>query len=343
MANPTEYDRLQDARLDAHDRLITPQPKTRSEPWYSFPITGQDISDDEFRQMMIAVPSGIADEGGQPFWWANLDDVTNTMQLTVSKTTGDAKAAMSGFFFRMTQDVTVSLPPVSVATDYHVCLTYDPTRASHPEGPISVVTYRGEPPTTGGRSHIVCWVVPRKPSQLLSDVTPIQVRPKVAPQLTVDTAEQLPDPASVLWGTTCVVTYGQHAGVTWQADGADPNKGRPQRWDNITNPKWADLSTRGGLTFSAAPKYRIANGYLELKGWVTKENGEFSTSSPFTLGWISGVDLPDFNAATIGNNARTGWIATRTGSSGVRDNIVLTASSSGLTRVSLDNIRIPLR
>lgn len=342
MANPTEYDRLQDARLDAHDRLITPQPKTRSEPWYSFPITGQDISDDEFRQMMIAVPSGIADEGGQPFWWANLDDVTNTMQLTVSKTTGDAKAAMSGFFFRMTQDVTVSLPPVSVATDYHVCLTYDPLRASHPEGPISVVTYRGEPPTTGGRSHIVCWVVRREPSQLLSDVTPIQVRPKVAPQLTVDTAEQLPDPSSVLWGTTFVVSHGEHAGTTWQADGADPSKGRPQRWDNLTNPQWKTLGKPAYITHLLPSQYRIANGYLELRGWLGRSSGAFSTSSSTSLGWITGVNLPNFNVAVIGNEGKTGWVTTTDGAT-ARDVIVVTATSSGLTRVSLDNIRIPLR
>lgn len=343
MADPTEYDLVQDARLDAHEALITPQPKTRSEPWYSFPIVGQDISDDEFRQMMIAVPSGIADEGGRPFWWANLDDLTNTMQLTVSKTTGDAKAAMSGFFFRMTQDVTISLPPVSVATDYYVCLTYDPLGHSRPEGPISVVTYRGEPPTTGGRSHIVCWVVSRKPSQLLSDITPTQVRPKVAPQLTVDTAEQLPDPSSVLWGTTCVVTYGEHAGSIWQADGSDPEKGRPKRWDNVTNPPWKNVNVSGSVNHSTRPlQYRFKDGCIEFRGGVVRKSGEFPRYDMQTIGWLPrGVKAPWFVAAATSNAGRTLTVYPRQGGSNNSD-LCINVRESGCRDIWLDGIRIPL-
>ncbi|MFB9776344.1 hypothetical protein [Brevibacterium otitidis] len=340
MADPSAYDLVQDARLDAHEALITPQPRQRPAAQYSFPIVGQDISDDEFMQMMIATPSGIADEGGQPFWLRQLDDATRTAQLTVSKTTGDGKAAIAGFFYRLLQDVTISLPMPATSTRYHVCLTYDPLGHSRPEGPISVQTYVGVPPTSGGRRHIVLWIVPCEPSQLLSDVKPIQVRPKAAPQLTVDTAEQLPSPQSVLWGTTCIITYGHEAGAIYQADGDNPD-GRPQRWDNVTSPPWKPIALTNDYTAAVPVQYRISRGYIEMRGLVRRKNGDFSTGSSSRIGWIAGVNLPDVNISIGANAGRNALLTTAMGSS-VRDNLVVHTPNPGTRWVSLDNIRIPL-
>lgn len=339
MADPSAYDLVQDARLDAHEALITPQPRQRPAAQYSFPIVGQDISDDEFMQMMIATPSGIADEGGQPLWLRQLDDATRTAQLTVSKTTGDGKAALAGFFYRLLQDVTIPLPMPATSTRYHVCLTYDPLGHSRPEGPISVQTYAGVPPTSGGRRHIVLWIVPCEPSQLLSDVKPIQVRPKAAPQLTVDTAEQLPSPQSVLWGTTCIITHGREAGTIYQADGADPD-GRPQRWDNVTNPGWTNLNLTGSLEHGVTPaSYRFTGGAIELRGYVTR-GSDFPTSSATVIGWTP-MTLPRFVVAVAGNNGRQANLRSTEGSGG-RNTLIVDTPASGTARIWLDGVRIPL-
>lgn len=338
MSDPTAYDLVQDARLDAHEALITPRPRQRPAAQYSFPIVGQDISDDEFMQMMIATPSGIADEGGQPFWLRQLDDATRTAQLTVSKTTGDGKAAIAGFFYRLLQDVTIPLPMPATSTRYHVCLTYDPLGHSRPEGPISVQTYAGEPPTSGGRRHIVLWIVPCEPSQLLSAVKQVQVRPKAAPQLTVDTAAQLPDPASVLWGTTCIITYGHEAGSIYQADGDNPD-GRPQRWDNVTRPPWKPITLSGAFESYLACEYRIMAGEVTLRGVARLKSGSISSSGQ-VLGWIKGLDMPDYRVLVPINTAQVGALATKSGSS-VRDNFEVISPSGG-AYVNLHNIRIPL-
>ncbi|MBD8019397.1 hypothetical protein [Brevibacterium gallinarum] len=344
MADPTAYDLVQDARLDAHEALITPQPRQRPAAQYSFPIVGQDISDDEFMQMMIATPSGIADEGGQPFWLRQLDDATRTAQLTVSKTTGDGKAAIAGFFYRLLQDVTISLPMPATSTRYHVCLTYDPLGHSRPEGPISVQTYAGEPPTSGGRRHIVLWIVPCEPSQLLSDVKLVQVRPKAAPQLTVDTAEQLPSPQSVLWGTTCIITYGHEAGAIYQADGDDPD-GRPQRWDNITNPPWKNIGLRSEYTSSGGntPQYRVKDGYVELRGSIErKDKGDLTRNTTKQFGWIPGLDMSPFRAFPVATTGgRPCRVDTMDGTPTYNDLGYYTEST--IKWFCLDGIRFPVK
>ena len=258
MSEPTQYDLVQDKRLDTLTGLVTPLPKARSGYQYSFPIVGQDVSDSEFQQMMLSTAAGVLDQGGRPFWLKNFDNASRTAQLTVSTTTKDAKAAMNGFFYRLLQDMPVSFPMPSKKTTYHVCLTYDPLGHSRVEGPISVRVYSGPPTYSNGLMHVELWEVECSPSQLLSDAKVTQKRPKVSPSIHVDYRENMPDPRAQLWGATCYIRYGSEKGTTYIATGESEETGGPTRWEELTT---KSIASKG-----STDTYRWHSAFIERDG-----------------------------------------------------------------------------
>lgn len=341
MSEPTQYDLVQDARLDAHERLITPQDRERYGIEYSFPVVGQQVSDDEFQQMMLSTAAGILDQGGRPFWLKNFDDASRTAQLTVSTTTKDAKAAINGFFYRLVQDMTVSYPMPSTTTTYKTCLTYDPLGHGRQSGPISVQTYAGPPPYRDGLLHVELWDVECKPSQLLSQAKVTQKRPKISPTIHVDYPESMPDPRTQLWGATCYIRYGAEAGVTYVADGESEATGGPTRWRDITKPAWIPITLASDMKHGGRPAaYRIANGYIEFAGSVAKKSGSFSTSGPSIIGWTGGVRLPAFRTIAAANSGRWARFSSAPGSV-AHDVFTVDTPEPNLTEVWLDGIRIP--
>lgn len=343
MSEPTQYDLVQDARLDAHERLITPQDRERYGIEYSFPVVGQKVSDDEFQQMMLSTAAGILDQGGRPFWLKNFDDASRTAQLTVSTTTKDAKAAINGFFYRLVQDMSVSFPMPSTLTTYHVCLAYDPLGHSRPEGPISVQVYAGPPPYRSGLLHVELWDVECKPSQLLSDAKVTQKRPKISPAIHVDYPESMPDPRTQLWGATCYIRHGREAGATYVATGSSEETGGPTRWDNLTSPSWTDI--RQGTAFTPAqnkpPQYRYNGGFLEFRGYFDYVKN-YPTDSATQVGWTAqGDTFPFFAVPVAANNGRYAIFRCVAGGSDNIDFLVDTPVS-GTKRIHLNGIRIPL-
>ena len=323
MSEPTQYDLVQDARLDAHERLITPQDRERYGIEYSFPVVGQQVSDDEFQQMMLSTAAGILDQGGKPFWLKNFDDASRTAQLTVSTTTKDAKAAINGFFYRLVQDMTISLPMPSTPTTYHVCLTYDPLEHGRQSGPISVQTYAGPPPYRDGLLHVELWTVECKPSQLLSDAKVVQKRPKISPTIHVDYPESMPDPRTQLWGATCYIRLGREAGTTYVATGSSEETGGPTLWRALPSYTLTEAPSSPGSAYMWEKRYIERDGKRRrLYGRVRRDNGQnFTTTNSgwgvhaFTEGDFpssrlryagaiagSGTSTPSFAKATVNSN-----------------------------------------
>ena len=341
MSEPTQYDLVQDARLDAHERLITPQDRERYGVEYSFPVVGQQVSDDEFQQMMLSTAAGILDQGGKPFWLKNFDDASRTAQLTVSTTTKDAKAAINGFFYRLVQDMTVSLPMPSSATTYHICLTYDPLGHGRQSGPISVQVYAGPPPYRDGLLHVELWTVECKPSQLLSDAKVTQKRPKISPAIHVDYPESMPDPRTQLWGATCYIRSGDEAGTKYVASGASEETGGPTEWVTLPNAPWTKLNLNGQLDHGTRPvEYRFMPGYFELRGWCKKKSGGYSTGT-VSIGWTSNGDAaPNCVVPLPVNGGRVVSFAMSRGNSNNSD-ITADNSHNGVHMFFFDGIRIP--
>ena len=322
MSEPTQYDLVQDARLDAHERLITPQDRERYGAEYSFPVVGQQVSDDEFQQMMLSTAAGILDQGGKPFWLKNFDDASRTAQLTVSTTTKDAKASMNGFFYRLVQDMSVSFPMPSTLTTYHVCLTYDPLGHGRQSGPISVQVYAGPPPYRDGLLHVELWTVECKPSQLLSDAKVVQKRPKISPTIHVDYPESMPDPRTQLWGATCYIRYGKYAGARYVADGESEETGGPTSWRELPSYSTDYMGSNSGAPYvweerriEREGKKRRLYGRVRRSGGRNFEpssdgygvhaftEGDFSSSLSQRAGAIagSGASTPSFAKVSVGS------------------------------------------
>lgn len=340
MSQPTAYDLTQDVRIKGVEDLV----QTNYQPFqgqeFSYPVVHQPMDDEMWQYVTLGVGSGLLDVGGQPYWLRDLSDVTDTGKLTVSKTTGTAQAILRGFYHRLNQDMTLKYPPVSSKTVYHTVLEYDPLRHKEPGGPIRVRVLTSLD-WSGGKHYLPLWDVERNPSQLISKAKVTQRRPKIAPTTHVDRPEHLPDPRTQLWGAQCYVRYGDQMGETFIASGESEETGGPTRWDSLDNPPWKNITLAPAYTAAVPVQHRISRGCIELRGLVRRNNGYFSTSEPSTIGWISGVNLPDVNISIGANGGRNALLVTDMGSS-VRDNLVVYTTDASTRQVSLDNIRIPL-
>ena len=253
-------------------------------PEFSYPAVGQAVDDEMWQYITLALGSGILDDGGWPYWLRKLDtdsetNSANQMRLTVATTTGNAQAVLKGFYHRLLQDMRLDFPMPLSETTYYVVLELNPLKARDPEGPISVQVYPNELNTESGRQHLILWTVTRKPNQLLTDAVVTRYRPRVAPTVTVTRTEDLPDPASVLYGTVAIV-YGEKDTVI--ARGANNAEGGATRWESINDPiasyvrpdeglyKWPGHGARAGAVRYG--KMVFVEGRLARAGRYDGEN-----------------------------------------------------------------------
>lgn len=253
MADPTNAE-LQ-AQIDDLKSLITTEYQPPSGAEYSYPVVGQPMTDEQWQYVTLGMGDGILDEGGEPYWFRGRENVNNTVSITVSTITGTAQALLRGFYHKMTEDKTFTVPGVGTTTTFYFCLTYNPVDLDTEKGPISLQMYAGEPPTTLGRFHVILWTLTRKPNQLLTEAEYAKHRPRIAPTITVARQEDMPRPAAVLWGSTCHV---HRTNETFVAVGdSDDGDSGPNEWKNLTGPsyeytrpegvyKWAGHGARPG-------------------------------------------------------------------------------------------------
>lgn len=310
----------------------------------SFPIAEKALNSLQWQAVSVATGSGIADRGGRPFWLRDLSNTTDSARLCVSTTTKTAEASIMGFFFQMKKDVQVPLPPVTSTTTYHIGLEFDPTKLKDETGPIRRVVYKNTIPYTGGRIYLPFWEVTRPPNTLLSDATVVQKRPKLSPQIHVDYPESMPDPRTQLWGATCYIRLGQHAGETFAATGSSEETGGPTRWDSLTDPEWKPLnySSRFTTTDNYPAQYRFNGGYVEFRGKLTRSSA-FPTNQRSPIGWTNNGD--SFRLFTVTVAANNGNYALLRCARGESNNIDLFVDTplNGTTTIDLDGVRVPVR
>lgn len=306
MADPTPAE-LQ-SQIDALTELITTtyEPPTGSE--YSYPVVNQPMNDEMWAYVTRGIGDGVLDEGGQPYWFRGRENVNNTVRVTVSTTTGAAQAILKGFYHKLIEDKTFTVPAVSSNTTYYFCLTYDPAASTSPGGPITLQMYAGTPPLTMGRSHIALWELDRKPNQLLTDCVFRRVRPKIAPTITVDEESHMPEPSRVLWGTQCFVS----AKSAWyRAVGASDETGGPTRWSAVSDLSWTDPGGTGEYEWAGHGYRRGArvtpDGYIEMRGHISRiGGGNFTTGSHgYQMYDLSSYPLPDKSQTFV--TASTGY------------------------------------
>lgn len=353
MADPTEYDLVQDEAIQELQDVVTVSANPIGGAEYSFPIPNYPVNQEQFQLLSLVSGNGVIDRGGRPYWLTghgsdSETNAQNSMILKVSNTVGRAEAVVAGYYHVLTQDKTISLPPVTSKTTYRICLTYDPREEEGRVGPVSIQVYDTEPPTSSGRVHVVLWSVTRAPNQLLTEASVTRERPRIAPTTYVYYKDHLPDANTQLSGALCVV--GETAS-TYRVSSDDVGGEGNRAWVNLTSPTWQPLrlaNVRESAGHGYPLSYQIAGTTVKLRGHIRRSNGEnFKQSLQSELsGWDLGILPPEatpkysvhaLNAVSAEANPKYAKIVIHPGTG-----IITAFVSADCSWISLDNIQFDL-
>ena len=285
MAEPTNYDKLQDDRLDQLESLITAEYQPPAGTEYSFPVANQGITQEQFRLMHLGQANGIIhgdngvvnDSPNSTGWRYYLDNhdsdaETNQRNTKILRAGTSAESIVEGFYHRLTEDMELPFPPVTTTTLYHVTITYDPR--DFKTNPVRIQVYPGEPPTSQGRVHLLLYTVERQPNQLLTQATVTRYRPYTAGLLSVQNRNQLPDPGQYPAGTVVIPSADGH-GIYVRRNGAlewvNPLAhlaDAPGTWQNVRN-------IYGSYTQHSTNRLmaRTITGGIQLAGRLSSADG----------------------------------------------------------------------
>src|SRR5690625_2751117 len=286
MAEATEYDKLQDQRLDELESLITAEYQPPEGVEYSYPIANQGITQTQFRNMMRALGKGTITQHDSDTAQSSYRLVPhasdaetnqrNTLLLRPAPSFNQAETASNGFFHVLTEAMELPFPSVTSKTTYYVCVTYDPRKFK--TDPLKIEVYPGTPPTSEGRDHVVLFTVTRSPNQLLSQATIGRVNQWLGHVINAWSYNELPDPTHVEYGTLAVVlipsserdtgpelysSRGVHGWVPIYKE----TKYAPSRFMN----DWSNTSVGGygGVQFTLINNVVHASGMMSSGFWGT--------------------------------------------------------------------------
>lgn len=312
MAEPTNYDKLQDGRLDSLESLITAEYQPPEGVEYSFPVANQGITQEQFRLMNLGQANGMihGDNGtvndspnstGYRYYLEGhaSDSETNQRNTLLLRAGTSAEAIVEGFYHRLTEDMELPFPPVTTTTVYRVTLTYDPRKFK--TSPVNIEVWNGEPPTAYGQVHVLLHTVERQPNQLLSQATITRYRPYTAGIVAVQNSGQLPDVDSYPAGTLAVPSSTEASGVYVRSNTS------PKRWLNTTVGEWQEFTAHTGNSWSGGGRIRRVVGGAHLIFNIRNESSSpsvtptadmfvlpFSLSRPFYATVFSGAEPSNF-------------------------------------------------
>lgn len=277
----------------------------------SYPVIDKPLSADQWRSVTMGIGSGVLDEGGFPYNLTNVSNEDNTVQVTVSSLHGYAHAIVNGFYHKIDEPVTLSVPAVTSPTTYYVALQYDPLREDLPVS-LDVFTSLDR---SQGKQYVTLHEIDRLPDQLLSDAARRYVRPRVAPTIIVSRPRELPDPANVLWGTVAVI----HGGAPGIADmrmaiGAEDGA---RTWQSIVSPPWEALpDTTNAVqnpTSGVGKAIQRIGQQRKITGRIARADGSVYTaasSSGYRVASLEPKDRPrGFQRFTVrGSGNVTGYV-----------------------------------
>src|SRR5699024_3951291 len=286
MAEATEYDKLQDQRLDDLESLITAEYEPPEGTEYSFPVANQGITQEQFRLMFLGQANGMIhgdngtindspDSTGYRYYLEghSSDSETNQRNTLLLRAGTSAESIVEGFYHRLTEDMELPFPAVTKTTHYHMTFSYDPHDIK--TSPLKNQVYTDEPPTSQGRIHVLLHTVERRPNQLLSQAKITRYRQYTSGLLTVKNEDQLPDPRSVPAGTLAVPSAsGRATFVRSNTSLAWVDPVAPSPWEDVFHPN------RNGWrvgTGSEKPMARLTSTGIQLKGFFYRNNATLST------------------------------------------------------------------
>lgn len=266
----------------------------------SYPIVEQPVTAEQWSTMAQGDGDGIIDRGNWPFWITSPSSVTDTVTVVPSRyksrsgpTTGvqAGEAQLSGFYFRITANESLKIPPVAAKTRYWIALQYDPLRGTDPAGPIKLGVFAGDLDRSQGKTYLVLWALTRSPNQTLETAwaSREEYRPRVSPQIAVSTVAHLPTETETLVDTLAFI---RDSGGWWRAE-TDGRGGIT--WMRQENVRTVDFQFMGGWMMDSATGGIICQHTREGKTFYTAEISLTRDTSDFSFGtnWFNiGTFLP---------------------------------------------------
>lgn len=267
----------------------------------SYPVVEKPVSAAQWSTMARAGGDGIIDRGNYPFWPGTVNSANNTIVLQPSRyktasapTSGAqvAEAALSGFYYRLTSNETLTVPAVSSTTTYRIALCYDPLREAEIGGPIRLGVFAGNLDKTQGKTYLVLWQLERKANQTLLDAwnaTKQARRCWIAPNITVSEVADLPTDSETLVDTRAYVRV---TGETWRAAVSATGE---VSWALIAQPVNPDVAA---ATWDATPNTlvrRYDNGSFRVQ---TGTNPQDATN----VQWVRDLVANSSPSASTGAN-----------------------------------------
>ena len=290
--NPSDYDLIQDDRLDELESLVSAEYKPPEGVEYSFPVANQGITQEQFRLMNLGQANGMIhgdngtvndspDSTGYRYYLEghDSDSETNQRNTLILRAGTSAESIVEGFYHRLTEDMELPFPAVTNTTLYRVTLTYDPRKFK--TSPINIEVWNAEPPTAHGQIHVLLHTVERKPNQLLSQSTMTRYRPYTAGVVSVQNKTQLPDVASYPAGTVAVPSSNGGQGVFVRSNT------HPRQWLNTHVGSWQNMEISQILGLSGTAIFRRTPSgidiYLQLEA-DSEPTGNYVASFPESSG-----------------------------------------------------------
>src|SRR5690625_4480607 len=130
MAEPSNYDLIQDGRLDGLESLITAEYQPPEGVEYSFPVANQGITQEQFRLMFLGQANGMihGDNGtvndspnstGYRYYLEGhaTDSETNQRNTLILRAGTSAESIVGGLYQRLNEEMELPFPAVTTTTD----------------------------------------------------------------------------------------------------------------------------------------------------------------------------------------------------------------------------------
>lgn len=300
MADPTPAE-LQ-TQIDDLRSLIMTEYQPPSGPEVSFPVVNQPMNDDEWGALFKSFGSGIISFGQYPYRLI-LDadsDVTNQVRITPATDVAekDSVGVVEGFAHRLMEDKKLTIDSVTSRTRYLIALQYNPVRVSEGGMPVVLDAFKGTLDQSQGKKYVLIYEGYRDPSTVLSQVQWTPVRSRLAPSITVQRKEHLPNPqhSGLIWGTRCYCSATDEEYLLSH----DPNS-ENMTWERIAGTQIytrPDTATYEWAGHGHRPRVVRDGNSVKLEGHVRKGDG-----NPFYAGGNSSqgyhvITVPEWGRTT---------------------------------------------
>lgn len=252
-----------------------------SGPEYSYPSPGRPMDQDQWSELMKSFGSGIISFGQFPYRMIVEADVDATGKITIipatDMATKDSVGVIEGYAHRLMEKKEFEVPAVTTRTKYTVALQYDPVRAEGGGESVILDMFSGTLDQSQGKKYVLVYEGWRDPSTLLSQMTWTPVRSRLAPTITVQRKEHLPNPqhSGLIWGTRC---YCSATGEEYLLSHHPTEE--YMRWQLLDpaflSPPWTDAPDNSSYPWpghGSKRGYRKIGDTLELRGRFTRASG----------------------------------------------------------------------